>query len=107
MRTKRAGRFDASSAGTDTVHSDLQCKRYRLMPVELKHLRMALMPGVSSLRCTYAADWAEAFADNDLVLAASELPTISLPLALAAGAAAVVISNPSVTRRGLFGWLPA
>jgi hypothetical protein len=39
------------------------------------------------------------------VLFSPTVATVSLPVACALGAAAVVISNPNVSRRNIFGWL--
>ena len=59
---------------------------------------------VSSNRALYAsfAQTQEIYAAN--ILNNTALPTVSLPVAVAMGAAAVLIQNPDISRRGLFSW---
>ena len=71
------------------------------MPVDLVHLREQLLPGLQqSFALTkeiYAANvWNSVFAEEAPL---AWVPELSLPAALAVGAAAVIIKNPEVTRR--------
>ena len=75
------------------------------MPVSVEHIRELLMPGLMSVSGSYstlAAQWEAVFA-ADAVEAKTVAPLltvpVSLPAAIAIGAAAVVIKNPTVTRR--------
>ena len=79
------------------------------MPVSIEHMRNLLMPGLMSVTGSYStmpAQWEALFA-ADAVEAVEVAPLltvpVSLPAAIAIGAAAVVIKNPTVTRR-LFSW---
>ena len=80
------------------------------MPVCVTQIRNELMPGLRALHYSFAQTkeiWA-ANVFNEAVVAAGEvapaLPTVSLPVAVAMGAAAVLIQNPEISRRGLFSW---
>ena len=75
------------------------------MAVSISHMRDLLMPGLMSVTGSYStmpAQWEALFA-ADAVEEASAAPLlavpVSLPAAIAIGAAAVVIKNPTVTRR--------
>jgi hypothetical protein len=75
------------------------------MAVTLAQIRQELLPGLFAIQGSYdaiPAQWARVFALDEVV---APLPSVSLPQALIMGAAAVVITNPEVTRRGLLGWL--
>lgn len=78
------------------------------MPVSLEHMREELLPGLRALHYSFART-KEIYAANVMNTAfdAEFLPLlsapISLPAAVAVGAAAVVIKNPTVTRR-VFSW---
>ena len=82
------------------------------MPVNLELMREALMPGLMAISGRYStmpAQWEAMFA-ADAVEEASAAPLltvpVSLPAAIAIGAAAVVIKNPTVTRR-FWSWFNA
>lgn len=73
------------------------------MPVPLSEIRAALLPGLFDIRGEYiSAMWAREFAAPVVEI----LPAITLgPSAVVAMAtAAVVIKNPTVSRRGIFSW---
>ena len=73
------------------------------MPVCVSKIRDELLPGLWEVRGMYCAiptQWAVVFAEE----AAPILPPVSLPVAVAMGAAAVLIQNPEISRRGLFAW---
>ena len=73
------------------------------MAVCVSQIRDLLMPGLWEIRGAYSAMpsvWESVFAEE----AEAALPTIGVPAALALGAAAVIIHNPEVSRRGLFSW---
>lgn len=76
------------------------------MPVELHHIRELLLPGLMELASTQPAAWDKVFlaplkgeGASIIFDAAAPLPTVSLPVAVAMGAAAAVIKNPVVSRR--------
>jgi hypothetical protein len=74
-----------------------------IMATSLEHIREILRPGLFEMRCSYEAvraQWERILLDDPFLQA---LPTVSLPVAIAAGAAAAIIRNPEVSRRGLFG----
>ena len=74
------------------------------MPVNLTEMRDLLLPGLLEIRTTYAAlptEWATMFTEAE----AAPLPSVSLPVAIAMGAAAVVIKNPEIERREMWNWL--
>jgi hypothetical protein len=77
------------------------------MAIELENIRAHLLPGLWEMRGSYdaiPAQWAMIFsAADDELWTTITLPTVSIPVAIAAGAAAEVIRNPEVTRRWLFG----
>jgi len=73
------------------------------MAAPLENLREELLPGLLDIRSEYAMIpriWERVFAEEALFRNFS----MPLPVAVAAGVAAVVIRNPSVTRRSLFSW---
>lgn len=76
------------------------------MPIALTAMRDLLMPGLIEVSGAYSkmpAMWAEAF---EPAIAAPHIwvPKLSVPAALAVGAAAAIIKNPEVTRRFWAGW---
>lgn len=75
------------------------------MPVELSHLRSVLFPGLLEIASSRSAlaGYTEAFAPS---VAAPHIwvPKLSLPQAIAVGAAAAIIKNPVITRRFWAGW---
>ena len=76
------------------------------MPVSLNHLRDQLLPGLLTVCWEYRMQhhvWTDAFT-SDVAAPHIWIPKISIPLAVAAGAAATVIRNPEVTRRFWAGW---
>lgn len=83
------------------------------MPVALSQMRELLLPGLYHVygRGCYGEPLRESFKVTKEIVAANvmntaipaALPELSLPVAVAMGAAAVVISNPTVSRRELFG----
>ena len=91
------------------------------MAVNIAEIRDHLLPGLQVVVGRYAswpAQWEAFFAEEAAPLAplaadfkvteytgTNIMDHVSLPAALAIGAAAVVIKNPEVSRRGLFGWL--
>jgi hypothetical protein len=91
------------------------------MAVNIAEMRDALLPGLQGIVGSYSswpAQWEALFAEEVTPLAplaadfkvteftgTNILDHVGLPAALAIGAAAVVIKNPEVSRRGLFGWL--
>ena len=82
------------------------------MPVSIEHMRNLLLPGLYTVTGSYStlpAQWEALFA-ADAVEAAEAAPLltvpVSLPAAIAIGAAAVVIKNPTVTRR-FWSWFNA
>lgn len=73
------------------------------MAIAVESIRDLLLPGLLEMRCSYEAvhaQWERILLDDPFLQA---LPTVSLPVAIAAGAAAAIIRNPEVSRRGLFG----
>ena len=80
------------------------------MTVSVEEIRDLLLPGLQQVVCSYstwAPQWEALFAEAEASMAeemsALTMPPVSLPVAVAMGAAAVVIKNPTVTRRFL-GW---
>lgn len=76
------------------------------MPVELSAIRDLLLPGLRGIVGSYSslpAMWTEAF---EPAIAAPHIwvPKLSIPQAVALGAAAAIIKNPEVTRRFWAGW---
>ena len=80
------------------------------MPVSIAHMRDLMLPGmreaVASMRFYSDPTWQAAFTPQ-FVPAAPHIwvPKLSLPMAVAAGAAAMIIKNPVVTRRFWSGWV--
>lgn len=76
------------------------------MPViQLSHMRDLLLPGILEVASSYRAlpaMW-ESF---EPAIAAPHIwvPKLSVPAAIAVGAAAAIIKNPIVTRRFWAGW---
>ena len=73
------------------------------MPVNISEIRNLLMPGLISISGNYVdmpSMWTEAFEEGAELV--PEIASVSLPVAVAMGAAAVLINNPEVTRRSLF-----
>lgn len=70
------------------------------MPVSLHHMRDEMLPGLRALEFSFVRSH-EIFAANifNAGAAVESLPAVSLPVAFAMGAAAVVVKNPVVTRR--------
>ena len=82
------------------------------MPVSLENIRAELLPGLQSIVMSdnaIARAWAmdrEIMAANVLNVGAGyidALPAISPQAIVAMGAAAVIVRNPLVTKRNLFG----
>lgn len=76
------------------------------MPIQVAQIRDLLLPGLMQIRGSYSslpALWAEAF---EPAIAAPHIwvPKLSVPAALAVGAAAAIIKNPEITRRFWAGW---
>lgn len=76
------------------------------MPVELKHIRTILEPGMKALANSFAfqkeifaANLFNAMIEEGVVPVAEEVVPVSLPTALAMGAAVTLIKNPVVSRR--------
>jgi hypothetical protein len=66
-------------------------------------MRELMLPGLMAIQYeTLPVQWATIFASEEVAI--PSLPVISPQMALAMGAAAVVMKNPEVSRRGLFGW---
>jgi hypothetical protein len=69
-------------------------------------MRELMLPGLrNAALCrsfSYTKEFYAAEAFNSAYESAPILPTVSLPVAVAMGAAAVLINNPEVTRRNLF-----
>lgn len=89
------------------------------MPVELKQMRELLLPGLQAAARSYsfmAEQWEEETLTENLLVKTYErysygfdaFPPAPLPIgpraALAIGAAAAIVKNPEVSRRGLFGF---
>lgn len=79
------------------------------MPVSLEHIRDQLLPGLRiittrAVREGMPVTWEYIAQERAFIPRASCVPTVSIPAALAMGAAAVVIHNPPVTRR-FWHWL--
>lgn len=77
-----------------------------IMPVELTQMRELLLPGLWELTGRYRFvqhSWGGVFGNFEQTMAA---PHIWIPkkVAIAAGAAAVIIKNPEITRRFWAGW---
>lgn len=68
------------------------------MPVDLHQMRELLLPGLIGITAQKEFAWNSAFA-KALVEPVTSLPPVSLPTAVAMGAAAVVMKNPVVKRR--------
>ena len=80
------------------------------MPVSIEHMRDLMMPGlIESFTQTKgivaASVFDAAFAESVGTVPLVSVP-ISLPAAVAIGAAAVVIKNPTVTRRFISWFTP-
>lgn len=80
------------------------------MTVSVEEIRDLLLPGLRQVVFSYsslATHWETLFAEAEASMAeemsALSAPPVSLPVAVAMGAAAVVIKNPTVTWRFL-GW---
>ena len=75
------------------------------MPVQLSELRELLLPGMRSVAARYTAlpSWQVGY---ETTVAAPHIwiPKLTIPEALAVGAAAAIIKNPIVTRRFWKGW---
>jgi hypothetical protein len=80
------------------------------MAISIENIRELLLPGLMSVSGSYSAlpvQWEVMLAATEEVEAAPLLSVpVSLPVAVAIGAAAVVIKNPTVTRR-FFSWFKA
>ena len=78
------------------------------MPISSAHIRDLLLPGLYEVTGSYAGmpRYWEAMFTPQFVPATPHIwvPKLSLPMAVAAGAAAVIIKNPEVTRRFWKGW---
>jgi len=82
------------------------------MPVALAQIREILLPGLTDIHGRYdmiPRQWDAVFKREGALfvpkMPAIIIPEPSLPVALAIGAAAVMIKNPEVTRRFWRGWL--
>ena len=78
------------------------------MAVSVEAIRDLLLPGLRGIVGRYEAFpayWEEAF---EQTVAAPHIlvPKLSLPVAVAVGAAALIVKNPIVTRRFWQGWTP-
>lgn len=78
------------------------------MPIALTHIREQLLPGLMAIQYSFAAN-EKFFAATVFngVTVVEELPAVapvSLPVAAAMGAVAVVIKNPVVSRHFWSGW---
>ena len=76
------------------------------MPISTEAIRDLLLPGLMQVAGSYSrmpAMWTEVF---EPAIAAPHIwvPKLSVPAALAVGAAAAIIKNPEVTRRFWAGW---
>ena len=76
------------------------------MSIDRSAIRDLLLPGLRGVVGSYSslpAMWAEAF---EPAIAAPHIwvPKLSIPQAVALGAAAAIIKNPEVTRRFWAGW---
>jgi hypothetical protein len=78
------------------------------MAVNLANIRDELLPGLMALQYSFATTKeiyaANAFNAAFAVVPTAEIPMVSLPLALAAGAALAIIKNPEISRRGFIAW---
>ena len=74
------------------------------MIVPLSEMRTLLLPGLYDVAGSYSMmrQWEPLFIPETPHI---WVPKLSLPAALAVGAAAAVIKNPEVTRRFWSGWL--
>lgn len=75
------------------------------MPVSLSNMRELLLPGLYEISSSYSG-LAQSFDETKGMVAATvfsgeEALSVSLPVAAAMGAAAVLIKNPTVSRRFL------
>lgn len=79
------------------------------MPFSLENIREELMPGLL-VKCheRYSFGWVDSRIDWHRLFAPAivepALPTLGARSAFAIGAAAAVIRNPKVSRRGLLAW---
>ncbi len=77
------------------------------MPVSLQHLRTELIPGVREAYLgTYSnlpSQWDRLFTAGVVAEPLLLSIPVSLPAAAAIGVAAVVVKNPTVSRRFIFG----
>ncbi len=75
------------------------------MAVSICDIRSILLPGLYDISGSYGMmrQWETIFAPKTPHI---WVPKLTLPEAVAAGAAAVIIKNPEVTRRFWSGWFP-
>jgi hypothetical protein len=80
------------------------------VPVEITRIRDILMPGLIEATERYSFAWTDirSIYGTDLWVPEKPhiwVPKLTLPEAVAVGAAAAIIKNPVVTRRFWQGWL--
>ena len=81
------------------------------MPIDITHMRDLMMPGLRVMMADYdymKQQWAAEVFNRGVFVPATPhiwVPKLSLPMAVAAGAAAMIIKNPVVTRRFWSGWV--
>ena len=73
------------------------------MPIELAQIRDLLLPGLREVTGSYRTFNAR-FPAPPLATPYIWVPKLSIPETIAVGAAAVIIKNPTLTRRFWSGW---
>lgn len=80
--------------------------------VALTEMRDLMLPGLQAMRTSYnftKEQWAASILNNAKLFVPAKpyiwIPKLTIPEAVAVGAAAAIIKNPIVTRRFWQGWL--